>query len=344
MSQPQTLSELFKQLNTQVRLFDMGRCVKKIAPDEFLAFESLDRPYPTPYLHHAWIAILNWNPKKTDQHAIWFLKWPLDEQGFLAPACRDDFLRRLLLALGELLSQDDQIHEDALGDYPFLFTPTQDRMAYFHALAANVLYHDKSRFYDMSKAYFSGDLGFDNWQELGLQGIADVAIDTDNTKLLASSIDKLPTEVLSAVANCLENIVLPHELATPLFERLERLINTDSTMDVEACIRAVSLSSQSEKRQQILGAVLASPQGRSIEILVAIANRCWEDLLNPELRGTFLLALATNNEGQQAFNKIMSDLVFIPALRTFILADFRNPNKSPALSAAVSGLIQSTRQ
>ena len=322
----------------------MGRCVKKITPDDFLAFESLDRPYPTPYLHHAWIAILNWNPKKTDQHAIWFLKWPLDEQGFLAPACRDDFLRRLLLALGELLSQDDQIHEDALGDYPFLFTPTQERMAYFHALAADVLYHEKSRFYNLSKAYFSGDLGFDNWQELGLQGIADVAIDSDNTKLLASSIEKLPTEVLSAVANCLENIVLPHTLATPIFERLERMIGSDNTMDIESCIRAVSLSTQQEMRQQLLIAVLASTQGQSIEILVAIANRCWEDLLNPTLRRAFLLTLAINDEGQQAFNKIMSDLVFIPALRTFILADFRHSDMSPELATAVTGLIKSTRQ
>lgn len=344
MSQPQTLSELFKQLNTQVRLFDMGRSVQKISPEDFLEFENLNRPYPTPYLHHAWIAILNWNPKKTEQHAIWFLKWPLDEQGFLAPACRDDFLRRLLQALGELLSQDDQLHEDALGDYPFLFTPTQERMAYFHAMAADQLHQPASRFYDLSKAYFSGDLGYDNWLELGLQGIADVAIKQGNTKLLASSINSLPTEVLSALANCLENLELDYKLAEPLFERLESKINTDEKMDIEACIRAMSQSSQAEKRQALLTQVLQSPQGQAIEILVAIANRCWQDLLNPELRQHFLQALANNNQGQQAFNKIMSDLVFIPALRSFILADFRNPDRSPELTQAIGGLIQSTRQ
>ena len=91
-----TLTALFKQAGTAMRIYDLGRRIKAFSADEFERIETQATPYPTPYLQHAWIALLLWNPKSANENAVWFLKLPLDEQGFLLSAVRDDIVNRLL--------------------------------------------------------------------------------------------------------------------------------------------------------------------------------------------------------------------------------------------------------
>ncbi|MBL1418775.1 MAG: DUF3549 family protein, partial [Moritella sp.] len=52
-----TLSEFLLQAKTQFRVYDMGRKISKISTDDFMQFESAQRPYPAPLQRHAQFAI-----------------------------------------------------------------------------------------------------------------------------------------------------------------------------------------------------------------------------------------------------------------------------------------------
>ena len=47
------------------------------------------------------MVLVFWSPTLPDKHYIWFLKFPLDEQGLLVQAARDEFLSMLLERVGE---------------------------------------------------------------------------------------------------------------------------------------------------------------------------------------------------------------------------------------------------
>jgi hypothetical protein len=51
-----------------------------------------------------------------------------------------------------------------------------------------------------------------------------------------------------------------------------------------------------------------------IEVLSAISARAWELLQQPEFARLFLQALANERVGQQGFDQLLQDLLFIPAI------------------------------
>jgi hypothetical protein len=53
----------------------------------------------------------------------------------------------------------------------------------------------------------------------------------------------------------------------------------------------------------------------------------------------FLEKLAINPTGQECFNRVMADLMFIPTLRALTLQQFRSPERSDALSQAIGGMF-----
>ncbi|KGK42456.1 hypothetical protein LH51_07160 [Nitrincola sp. A-D6] len=90
------LTQLLQHDDNRLLIFDMGRRISKLPIETFTRVEQNQVPYPLPFLHHAWVGLLLWNPSAKDQNLIWFLKLPLDEQGFLIQAARDDIVNRLL--------------------------------------------------------------------------------------------------------------------------------------------------------------------------------------------------------------------------------------------------------
>lgn len=59
-----------------------------------------------------------------------------------------------------------------------------------------------SQYYEHAQLYFSGQIGFDNWQSVALQGIADFAYrlnSADNLKHLHAAWPNLPVEVLQTI-------------------------------------------------------------------------------------------------------------------------------------------------
>ncbi len=351
MTQFETLVDFIHQTDAQFRIFDMGRRISKLSAEQFRKVELGHIPYPLPFLHQAWIGVLMWNPKTPAENVVWFLKLPLDEQGYLVQAARDDFLNRLMQNLlqnsgkGPLQqASDEQGPRDALQDNPFSFTPEQEKMAAFHATATLTTAQPASLYYETAQQYFSGQQALDQWQAVGYQGIADFVIrhrHAANEAQLTRILPELPDLPLEAVCTFLEHIQPGSALTNAIAARLEQTLQANSATPnhVGALVRALSQGPDEAQKVTLLTAVLHSDYGTEPEVIAALASRCWSTLQHPELLTPFLETLANNKAGQACFNRVMADLMFIPTLRALSLQVFRNPERSAALSQAIGGMF-----
>ena len=348
MSQFNSISDLLHESGAQFRIFDMGRRISKITTGQFEKLEQGMIPYPLPYLHHAWLALMLWNNKDKQQNVVWFLKFPLDEQGFLIQAVRDDFLNRLMQNISQMLQKEnlDQ-NNDALKDNPFSFTPDQEKMAMFHAQSATIIQQPASQFYAGTKAYLSGDLGWENWSTLGYQGIADLTArleEDNNNAYLLNAIPHLPAEPLSALCTCLEHVEPDHRIAEALYHRLQQQLQTDQPQSdnanlIAALLRGLSNIHNEELKKTAIQETLVSSYAAKAEVMTAIATRCNPSLQYPDLLSLYLEKLAVSEAGQTGFSRILADLMFIPVMRVLILQAFRNPQRSEELSVAIGQMF-----
>ncbi len=227
-----TLLEFLGSVANLPTILDMGRRVTPIPPEDFLRFEKTEIPYPLPLQQQAWMAFLLGNSNDTTERLVWFLRFPLDEQGKLVQAARDDFMHRLLEQIGEnaeALKQGKDL-EKAVEGNPYSFKPRDDRLAVFHAMASRLLGDEASRYLAHARGYFSGSLGWDQWPFVGYQGIADMAARaeaSDNATVLATAVPVLPLRPLEALCHCLENAPTPVKLSRALFDRGVEELNAD---------------------------------------------------------------------------------------------------------------------
>lgn len=338
------LSSLLSHEDNRLRLFDMGRRVSKLSIDLFTKVEQNLVPYPMPFLHHAWIGMLMWNPKKKDENLIWFLKFPLDEQGFLVQAARDDIVNRLLQ--NALMPNINK--EDALKDNPFSFTPDAEKMAIFHAQAALILGQPASQYYEDVQQYLSAQRPHEYWENLGLQGIADFIVRLDqgtNELCLCTNLDKLPPPLMQSISRLLEHSQPSYTLLGALSRHLSGLLEQESSsVDlIAALVRAISNTTLTQPRDELIVKVLSSPYAIKTEVLLAIATRNLTSLYQPEILQVFLEKLAICEAGQQAFTRILSDLMFLPEMRALILKAFRHNEQSDALRQAIGAMLGQQR-
>jgi len=349
MTAIQTLTDFLRATDASFRVFDLGRRLSKLPADTLARFERNEIPYPLPHLRQAWIAVLLWNPKQRDQQLIWFLKLPLDEQGKLVLAARDDFLRRLAQSVSNNPLQQSA-EQDPLKDNPFAFTPSDEKMAAFHALASATLKQPPSGYYEPARQYLAGVTPIDQWQQLGVQGLADICArleERGNHQLLARALAELPRPPLQALCAQLEHVDPGHRITQALADRLDGELKRTPAVDellLSNLIRALSQSQSDGLRLQALEQVLNSPAGGSVEVLAAIGSRCWGDLMQPALRQRFLERLATSAAGQSGFNRMLADLIFIPGMRPCIMESLRNPERSAQLAAAIGGFFNAASQ
>jgi hypothetical protein len=344
MRQSLSIAEFITQTGAQARFFDMGRRVVEIPADTLRAFEQAQLPYPYPFQRHAWLGIVFFHEHNL-QHQVWFLKLPLDEQGLLLQVARDDFLRRIATSL---LSKEDK--HQALDDNPHGFTPRDERMAMFHAKVSRELNQDPSQFFAHAVDYFNGQLGFEQWNFVGLQGIADVVARRDERhqgqtleQTLIRAIPQLPETPFTVLCTCLENEAITQTLGAVLAAQLPRAIQDRNPALAAAIIRGLSQCQATATLHNAIYSMLDSDYGRHIEVLAAISGRAWEALQDPELRLQFLENLAHCETGQQAFNAIITDLLFLPGLRQPLLADFHNAQRSEKLAHAVDTFLQASK-
>lgn len=346
MQNIKTLSDFFQQSQTQYRIYDMGRGMRKLSQEEFEQFEAGKRPYPYPLQQHAWLGILGWDPKDKTEQFIWFLKFPLDETASLIQATRDDFMARLIQTLGHNIqaAREGSELQDGMNESPYGFKPKESAMAAFHARATVTLGQPPSRFYDHACTYFDGEPGYDQWAFVGLQGIADVAARLElngNLQRVLKSLSQLPAPALIALCGFLENEAISTELAEALQLRLQQELKREKAdiNIIAALLRAFSCSPGMGLRQSAVREALKSEHAHDVNLLAAIAARNWEVLTEESLARDFVEALAVNNLGQEAFTQLMADLLYIPGMRPALLAQLRNPERSEALSNAVGAMF-----
>lgn len=344
-----SISHFLESGDFEYRIYDMGRKVWEISSTSFNQIENQDEQYPYPFQQKAWLALLFWPKDKQKEAVIWFLQFPIDELGFLQQASRDAFLIDLLEQAGKNIQakQQGEKIEDGLGESPFAFKPREDRLAMFHAIATKILSQTPSQHYQYAHDYLlpkiKGGPGFEQWQFLGLQGLADVIVRLDedeNEALLINAIKAMPEMPLSSYSQSLENIKITPELFDALLDRIDVETSKDviNVALVAALIRAVSSYSNQKQRIKLLQTVMSSSLAEEIEIIAAITGRSWNDLKNDNLREVFIEALAQHE--QMAFSAIIADLIQIPGMRELILNELRSENRTPELAKKFGAFMQ----
>ncbi len=346
MNTASTISGFLKQTGAEALVFDMGRRVVTIPRRRFEHFEHAELPYPLPFQQGAWFGLMFWHPETREEPLIWFLRLPLDERGLLVPAARDDFLYQFLQMAEARMKQGagETPREDRLAGSPYTFQPREERLAVFHARAARALRRPASGYYEQARRYCAGELGYENWTGVGLQGLADIAArwdQDDNGRLLERGLPHLPPRPFVVLCSCLENEAVSSGVTRLLAHRVSTQL-AGSTADAEvvaAGIRGMSGSSAAAMRRRQIKSVLDSASGTETRVLAAISSRSWQDLEDDKLRPLFLERLAENREGQDYFNETMADLLYLPGMREHFFKDFRDPNRSERLSRAIGRLF-----
>lgn len=341
-----SIGQFLDNMGVYSRIFDMGRHINELPSQHFQSFEAGQTAYPAPYLHHAWIGLLFWEPDAAEIPSLWFLKLPLDEQGKLDLGARDLFLKQLLTAVGsniEAVKEGKQLQAVLEGN-PFVFTPTPERQASLHAKVKTLLQLPPSSHYQACRDYLQGN-DLQHWDTLAVQGFADVAVRfSEHQSALINSIPNLPSTPLKSLALCLESEPMSGALCKVIGQRLQ-LESSSQSPDADlmaALIRSISRSQAVELRQKLLLQLLSedNTQTQTIECLAAIATRCHLDLTNHDVCSAFLESLALHS--QDTFNRVLTDLLFLPAIRPHLMACFRDTSRSPQLASAIGGLIQAT--
>lgn len=332
-----TLGELLDNAGTQWRVYDIGRRLTKIDKKTFADIEHNKVAYPFPLQQHAWLAIQFWNKNESKTPYVWFLKFPLDEQSKLVIASRDHFGSMVLEALGNQISGDDE-KSDALNNNPYVFTPNANKRAVFNAQINVDLKQSASAYYEHCALYFSGKLGFDDWQSLALQGIADFScrLNDENEHALINALPQLPDEVLAPLCAMLENIQISPKLTEVLLKiALEALQNNHNERLIHF-LRALSYSKATGLVSEIVEKIIKSDQINDLNMQLTLAGRCWT-VLTPHLI-PFFEAVA-NSQSEEIFAGIFADLVAIDTLRPHVLAILRLEQRSEALARAIGRLF-----
>jgi hypothetical protein len=348
MAKPQitTLSEFLQHSGARYRVFDMARRVVKISNDDFANIEQTDQPYPYPLQKIAHFAVLFWNPDLAEKHYVWFLKFPLDEQGLLIQAARDEFLVMLLDRVGECMlaaNEGDQI-EGALKDSPYTFKPREDKMAAFNAKASDSLAMKASQYYEPALAYFIGQTPAEEWQGLAMQGVADVATrlsDKPTISAVADHLSNIPAEPFVSFCTFLEHSEPTAIMVEQFAIKLNDLLAAEKieTGLIAACLRAVSNSPATGLVDNMVEQVLNHPVSQDIEILATISGRLWRIIAQPKLCQHFVERLAENSAAYPGFSQVLADAMYLPGCREPIMAALRSSERSEALSLRVGEMF-----
>ncbi len=335
-----TLAELLDTAGTQWRVYDMGRRINKIDKKTFAKIESTQLPYPSPLQQHAVFAILFWDKQATEEPYIWFLKLPLDEQSKLIQASRDQFAHMVLEALGTQLTGKQDGKE--LNNNPYVFTPNANKRAAFNALMKVETNKPASIYYEHAQLYFTGQLGFSDWQSISLQGIADFSFrleKANNLSNLIKALPLLPTEVLTPLSAMLENIEIPIRLSESIIHLAEKALLDNNSALIVCYLRCLSHSQARVLIEALIDKILQTQMALDLDIILTITGRLWSYLSNPERLHLFMDKVAHAEHHPELFSGIFADLVAIPSIRPHLLALLRIENRSKTLAHAIGKLF-----
>lgn len=340
-----SISELLSLSESQYRIYDVGRKINKISKEQFSKIELNHQPYPFPINSNACIAIIFWQ-KNSSQPYIWFVKLPLDERGLLNQGARNHYIAIIIEALGkDITDAPSEQQEELLKNNPYHFTPAEYKMAAFNSIINVELKRPMSSHYNLFVEYMEGVLGWDNWQEIGVQGINDFAAnikEPELSKRLTTHLSYIPEQVLTPLCIALENQELPNNV----IEGVLQLLSSENLIKHEelslSLLRALSSSSQAQKVQHYITKLLQNER-ISVNTLIVISGRFWELFSDKTLALCFFEKIAQQND-LPLFSEIFKDLVSIPSIRTNVLSIIRSTERSEALSIAIGHIFNNTNK
>ncbi|WP_281558592.1 DUF3549 family protein [Thalassomonas sp. RHCl1] len=340
MSAISTISELLTLSDSQYRIYDIGRKIDKISKEQFKKIELNQQPYPFPSQGHAFIAAAFWQKGSTAPY-LWFIKIPLDERGLLNQGARNHFIAIIIEALGSDLSADPtQKQEALLKNNPYHFTPAQYKLAALNSIIGVELKQPPSSYYQNCLSYLSGEQGWHQWQNLGVQGISDFVARIDDKALqqvLIKALPQLPPQVLAPLCSALENKKYPVDVIRSLLKRLKSAIDSGEGELEQALLRALATNCEHIDVTTFADECLLTPEISS-EQLITLSGRCWT-LLQTPARMSHYLELLIAKQDNELFTAIFKDLVAIPLIRPILFQCMRAPDRSPALAKAIGQLF-----
>jgi hypothetical protein len=322
------LHELLQQGQCDYRCYDLGRRVQPISASEFAAIAEQRAPYPYPHQNHAQYALVFW-PQLSNRPEpfIWLLKLPIDERGLLDQQAQQHFISQVLALLGQQLTGAlTEQQQQQLQQSPYLFNPSTVQQAALHAQLRELFGQPPSlhcaaveRFLRQPQQY--------QWQQLGIQGIHDVAVRlahmSDLHDRLVTQLDSLPLPFLHALAQAMEHPQLPVGLVEPLLAALPRL----ATERQRVVWRMLSSRADHPALQQALQQSLTT--AADSDMLVLITMRLWPALIatnNSRLLADFLDQLARHPQAELRL-ALLQELVRLPALRGHLFVALRGHDK-----------------
>lgn len=337
-----SLTAFFEHLGLQWRLQDCGVRLQGVPRNLWLQVEAGEQPYPHPYLGQAHLAFVLWAEDRVQSPNIWWFKLPLDEQGKLSLPERDGLLRQLVDALARNLAAAEagRPPKGLLEHNPYVWAPNDSQQAMLHARLTAQLKLPASQHYAEALHYLAQG-PWAHWQALGLQGLADVvarSAEAAPLKALKAAVPGVPAPVLIALCQLLEHQPLGAGLSQALLNRLAAACDSESTAEINACLRALAASEAEGLVAQALALALAKPL--DAEALVTLATRHGARLSASASALAFLEQVAAL--GQIAFNRILAELLFQPGQRAAWLAHFRTADRSDRLSGAIGGLLSTS--
>jgi len=337
-----SISELLTLSGSQYRIFDVGRKIDKISKETFYKIEHNHVPYPYPIQSHACFAVVFWQ-KESSQPFIWFIKCPLDEKGLLNLVARDHYIAIIIEALGSNITDTpSDKQEELLKNNPYHFTPAQYKLAALNSMVNAELKREMSQYYALFEQYVSGDMGWDNWHNIGVQGINDFATQIsqpNNAKILADSLPKLPEQVLKPLCIALESHTLPLVIINAVLKLLQ---NDDTSIDSKHhLLRSLSSTSTHPLVEQYIVSLLTLLNEISINDLILYSGRLWTVLENKQTLLSYFEAVAQKKD-IALFVELFKDLVAMPNIRPIVFQVMRAPERSHALALAIGHVMQTT--
>ena len=333
MSDISSISEFLLEAGTDYRIVDMGRGFQQIDSQTFLEIENGQRTPDNPRQQCLWLGILFWNKNLSQQHYIWFIKLPVDEQGLIVAAQRDHFLQIIIEALGiEMLQSEEQ---KQLPENPFVFTPGQAQLADFNSLARQLLQLPPGQYYSAAKNYIARP-DITDWQTIAVQGLSDVScrLNLDhNAQHITQQFANYHPEVQKSLLASLENVAKPAELQTFLLNTLKS-VAPDAALFNPLLRSLTGTALQDELRENL--AVMMQQGLSSSDHLIVIAGRHWSLLQDYQFLTLFLEEAARMN----LFAALYADVVQIPSLRLQVLKRLRDPQRSELLANGLDQLFK----
>lgn len=333
-----TLYKLLEQMELKTRWFDVGQRIQKLSQKQLQQLEDGHINYPHPYLRQAWLALAFWpeQDKNKQQVQLWCLRLPLDEQGKLDIAARDDFLKQLMFSIGDNISaaKTGKRLNAVIENNPYELKLPPEKQASLHAKINLELGNDPSDHYQPCLDYLQ-QMQDHCWQDIAVQGIADVAVRwQDHHTLLAQAILTLPEPVLIPFCQCLEHEAINPTVSQALLGRLKQA--TEANV-VSALIRSLSNSQDQTSLQSAIELCLSHPAILTVELLASLSSRCAETVTQDQNIMVYLEHLAA--AGPEVFKGLCAELMFNAQLRPRLLSAFRQPERSNILAEAIGSLM-----